>query len=66
MNPLVLDEKVVNRHGAVEIVRRYIKGWWPELGQLHWGLSGPETVVEIVRVPMRVFNVVSGLNQGAA
>lgn len=67
MNPLILDEKVISRHGAVVKVKRYVKGWWPELGQLHWGLSGPETVVEVIKVQtMRMFTVVSGLAQNAA
>lgn len=66
MDPLVVGEQVVSIHGNTLTIRRYLKGWHPELGQLHWGLSGPETVVESTIVRLHKFFVgTSGVHQVA-
>ena len=66
MNPLIVGEKVLSLRDNVTTVRRYLKGWYPELGQLHWGLSGPETVVESTVVRLHKFLVVCSGSQEVA
>lgn len=44
--PEILDEKILYQQGTFSRVRRYLAGWHPELGILHIGWQGPETIVE--------------------
>jgi len=58
MEPKVLHEEIIERSGPLVRLRRYLLGWWPELGTLHWGLQGQETIVEVNIVrPHRRFAV---------
>lgn len=51
MTPVLLSERVLERRGPLKTVRRYYRGWHPELGgKLHRGLQGLETLVEAVVV----------------
>ena len=43
---VILGEKILWERGPVKLVRRYIQGWHPQLGTLHFGLRGRETVME--------------------
>jgi hypothetical protein len=55
----VLHEEVLYQHGSYRRVRRYLRGAHPELGQLHRGYTGLETLVEVdVIVPSTVVRVV--------
>jgi len=48
--PELLHEEVLSRRGPIERVRRYWRGAHPELGALHAGLTGRETLEERDRV----------------
>lgn len=55
----ILDEQIVHQNGPYKRVRRWIRGIYPELGTIHKGLTGWETVVEKdVIVPNYTFIVV--------
>lgn len=43
----ILDEHIISEKGCYRFVRRWVRGWHPDLGQLTWGLAGKETVMEI-------------------
>lgn len=45
-DPEVLDEQVLYQQGVYRRVRQYLRGWHPELGVLHMGWQGQETIVE--------------------
>ena len=48
MNNLeIVSEEIIRQQGSYYFIRRYIKGWHPEYGLLHFGYSGKETVQEI-------------------
>lgn len=55
----ILGEEVVLQRGTFRRVRQYVAGWHPELGTLHFGWSGRETIVEVDRI-MPVQVVVAG------
>jgi hypothetical protein len=46
----LLHEQVLRLQGAFRLVRRWWRGWHPELGQLHRGWRGRETVAEVSAV----------------
>ena len=51
----LLAEEVLFEQGNYRRVRRYLAGWHPQLGVLHQGWSGQETIVELdVIAPARV------------
>ena len=51
----ILAEEVLFEQGNYRRVRRYLAGWHPQLGVLHQGWSGRETIVEVdVIAPARV------------
>jgi hypothetical protein len=55
---VVLGELEIVRRGCFRSVRRYLAGWHPHLGRLHYGWSGQETIVERDLVsPVRLFVV---------
>jgi len=43
----LLCEQVIKENGNFKIVRRWWRGWYPELGRLGFGLQGKETIQEI-------------------
>jgi hypothetical protein len=45
-NPQVLGEQILYQQGSFKRVKRYLKGFHPELGKLYEGLSGKETIQE--------------------
>lgn len=52
----VLDYIVLRKQGSYSRVRIYISGWHKDLGLLHFGWSGKETVIEKdVITPIGVF-----------
>jgi hypothetical protein len=52
----VLFKQVIDGTGPVQTIQWYILGHHPEIGKLHWGLQGAETVVETKNVsPWRKF-----------
>lgn len=57
-------EHIVFQQGSFRRVVRYLKGWHPELGVLHFGFSGPETIQEVhVVSAIRVFSVEDNILQ---
>ncbi|MBI2086447.1 hypothetical protein HYT74_03845 [Candidatus Daviesbacteria bacterium] len=57
--PKILGEVIIDQQGGFSRVRRYLKGWHPDLGRLSYGWQGEETIVELGKIqPIRVFNVV--------
>jgi hypothetical protein len=40
----ILDEQVISGNGSFSRVKRWIKGWHPEVGTLSFGLQGEETI----------------------
>lgn len=56
--PEILGQEILYQQGSFSRVRRYLRGWYPELGVLSQGLQGQETIVEqdVIR-PIRVFAV---------
>lgn len=56
--PGILDEQILYQKGSFKRVRQYLRGWHPELGKLHMGWQGRETVVEKEAVaPAATFTV---------
>lgn len=54
----LLDEQVIWAKGSLMEVVRHWRGWHPQVGQLHWGWSGKETIEQAVVVrPTHVFTV---------
>lgn len=54
----IVGEQLLKRHGSLKRVRRYLKGWRPELGALHQGWQGQETIVEEQIIgPLAIFEV---------
>ncbi len=52
----VLDTQILWQQGSCISIRRYLSGWHPEMGVLHWGWSGKETIQEkIIIKPLHVF-----------
>lgn len=45
----ILDEKIFYKDETVEKGRRWLKGKYPSLGTIYWGLSGWATVQEFQR-----------------
>lgn len=43
----IVGEEVIHQQNSFRRVRRWIKGWHPELGLLTFGYTGPETVMEV-------------------
>ena len=63
----VLSEQIVGGKEPVQTIRRYILGHHPGLGKLHWGLQGPETIVETMNFrPQRKFWVESVVSESNA
>jgi hypothetical protein len=63
--PEILDEVILFRNGPFFHIRRYLKGFHPELGYLHFGLTGPETVMEITVIrPKYIFSVLNSEGEG--
>ena len=62
----LLHEEVLEKNGAFERIRRWYKGWHPEIegGVLIMGLTGKETFIEetIIR-PTRTFMVKNNVNR---
>lgn len=44
--PELLSEQILSQQGSYQRVKRYFRGWHPELGKLHYGWQGKETIVE--------------------
>jgi hypothetical protein len=42
----IVGEEILHEHGCFRRIRQYIAGWHPDLGVLHFGWSGQETIVE--------------------
>lgn len=59
MSYIIVGEQIIHRGSNIVVLRRFLKGWHPELGLLHWGLSGPETIMEVMQVPARLFTIES-------
>ena len=54
----VLDERLLRQSGPFKTVRRWLRGKHPQLGILHMGYTGWETIVETdLIVPTGVFAV---------
>ena len=54
----ILDEHVLSQKGCYKRVKRWLQGKYPELGTLHLGYSGWETIQEIdVITATHVFTV---------
>ena len=54
----IVGEQVLYQNGSFRRVRRWIRGWHPELGQLMMGFTGPETVMEVDSIrPMGTYYV---------
>jgi hypothetical protein len=57
--PHIVGEVILHQHGCFRRVRQYLAGWHAELGALHFGWSGPETIVERdIILPARVLYAV--------
>jgi putative AlgH/UPF0301 family transcriptional regulator len=55
----VLDEQVLHQQGSFKRVKRWLRGKHPQLGILHLGYTGWETIQEVdVISPMVVFEVI--------
>ena len=62
----IVGEEIIHQQGCYRRLRRWVKGWHPELGQLMFGLSGPETVMEVDSIrPMGTFTVIDPLPPNA-
>ena len=62
--PEILDEQVLHEQGSFRRVRRYLRGWHPELGGiLHMGWQGKETIIkcDVIKAVGRV-RVIEGHN----
>jgi len=58
----ILGEVTLSEQGNYRYVRRWIRGWHPSLGQLIWGITGKETVVEVgVLRPTVIYEVKSNV-----
>lgn len=58
MEPQLVGEEIISVRGPLVTARRYYAGTYPHLGRLHFGLTGPETVVEGTFLrPTRVYEV---------
>lgn len=56
--PEILDEQILAQNGSYRKVKQYLKGWHPDLGKLHMGWQGKETIIERdVISPVRTFTV---------
>ncbi len=54
----IVGEQVLDQSGSYRRVRRWIRGWHPELGTLMMGYTGPETVMDVdVICPLGTFYV---------
>jgi hypothetical protein len=42
----ILDEKILYQNGAYKRIKKWLRGIHPELGQVTWGWTGWETVIE--------------------
>jgi hypothetical protein len=42
----VLSREIVSTHGQFALIREYVAGRHPELGKVHFGYTGWETVIE--------------------
>lgn len=63
--PEVLDTTVISQVGPVRHVIQWVRGWHPELGKLHWGKQGQETVIEKdILTPLKVIQVNSNGSNG--
>lgn len=57
----ILDERIIEEQGSFKRVRWFIQGHHPELGRLHFGWSGKETIIEKdVITPIKKFEVKQG------
>lgn len=45
-SPEIIGEEIIEKPGSLSRRRSYLRGWHPELGKLHLGLQGCETLVE--------------------
>jgi hypothetical protein len=45
--PEILSEQVIRQQGTFRLVRRYLRGWHPKIGILHFGYTGQETIEEV-------------------
>ena len=56
--PKVLSENTICQQGGFRRVRRYLEGWHPKRGRLHFGWQGKETIEEKdVISPIKIFEV---------
>ncbi len=56
--PRILGEEILYQQGGFKRVRRYLAGYHPHLGALHFGWAGLETIQETdVISPIRLINV---------
>jgi len=56
--PEIVGTEVIAQSGCFMRVRRYYRGWHPQLGTLHFGWSGKETIEEAdVIKAMGIFTV---------
>lgn len=59
----VLDTFIVCQQGGFRCVLEYVRGWYPELGRLHVGYQGQETIIEKdILTPTRTFNVIERIS----
>lgn len=59
----VLDTFTIYQQGGFRRVVEYIRGWYPELGKLHIGHQGQETIIErTILTPIKTFNVTEKVN----
>jgi len=42
----VLNRETISTHGQFVLIREYVAGRHPELGKIHFGYTGWETVIE--------------------
>lgn len=67
MDIKVLGEEVIYQKGPVKSVKRYIAGVHPELGTIHQGWSGWETIIETTVVKAtHTFKVVPAPNDSGS
>lgn len=58
--PEILDEQILAQNGSFKRVKRYLRGWHPDLpnARLHMGWQGRETIVEKdVITPIKTFTI---------
>lgn len=62
----IVGEQVISDCGGFRRIKRWIKGWHPQLGQLTWGLTGQETIIEKdCFFPTHTFTVVENIATAA-